>query len=456
MLNLSGFRVFRFISKYNNCTLFNSAAHKMTGSNRWQPPKGSSKRPLFVYNSLTNSKVEFVPETDSKVGWYSCGPTVYDVSHMGHARAYITFDIMRRIMRDYFKYNVQYVMNITDIDDKIIIGARQKYLLDLYVQEHGTLKSAAKVVADIEASLKIYSSDKTGGLFQVESTGDVEALLRTLSSDAATLSDWADKVGEKHSLYRKNLEQSLQALVAVKDATDDDSVQSAIRSASSILCPWLDKTKGEQVTDPAVFRDYAAFWEREFFKDMAALNVDRPDVLTRVSEYVPEIVDYIKKIIDNGFGYEANGSVYFDTVAFDDDPRHTYCKLKPTSKGNTKLLEEGEGALTSTVGKRHPNDFALWKAYKAGEPVWQSPWGPGRPGWHIECSVMAGDVLGSKLDIHSGGIDLCFPHHDNEIAQSEVRMLTIPFLDSSIFSQVIFHSLSRGLMPSYKAALICR
>ncbi len=120
--------------------------------------------------------------------------------------------------------------------------------------------------------------------------------------------------------------------------------------------------------------------------------------------------------------YESNGSVYFDTARFDKHPDHTYAKLEPWSAGNVKLLQEGEGDLTTGGSEKKNNtDFALWKKSKEGEPAWDSPWGKGRPGWHIECSAMAGDVLGENLDIHSGGIDLAFPHHDNEIAQSEAH-----------------------------------
>lgn len=129
---------------------------------------------------------------------------------------------------------------------------------------------------------------------------------------------------------------------------------------------------------------------------------------------------FLNKII--GYAYESASSVYFSTTKFDSAPGHHYCKLEPWSKGNTSLLTEGEGSLaTQNGGKTHPNDFALWKASRPGEPAWNSPWGPGRPGWHIECSAMAHAILGDKLDVHSGGIDLAFPHHDNEIAQAEVH-----------------------------------
>ncbi|KAG5725595.1 Cysteinyl-tRNA synthetase, partial [Termitomyces sp. T112] len=115
----------------------------------------------------------------------------------------------------------------------------------------------------------------------------------------------------------------------------------------------------------------------------------------------------------------AEGSVYFDTKSFDNAEGHNYAKLEPWSKGNRELLEDGEGALSKQSGSRSASDFALWKASKPGEPSWPSPWGSGRPGWHIECSVMASAIFGDNMDIHSGGIDLAFPHHDNEMAQSE-------------------------------------
>ena len=161
--------------------------------------------------------------------------------------------------------------------------------------------------------------------------------------------------------------------------------------------------------------------ENEFFKDCEALNIRLPTVVTRVSEYVPEIVAFIQQIIDNGFAYESNGSVYFNVIKYSQSGDHTYAKLSPTSFGNLELLKEGEGALTEEQSEKiNEQDFALWKKVKEGEPFWPSPWGNGRPGWHIECSAMAGAIFKEyPIDIHVGGVDLKFPHHDNEIAQSE-------------------------------------
>ena len=194
-------------------------------------------------------KDEFVPSDPNQVTWYSCGPTVYDESHMGHARTYVSFDILKRIMTDYFGFNVKLVMNITDIDDKII---------------------------------------------------------------------------------RKSLEEKIS------------------------------------------FEELSRRYETEFFDDMRRLNVSLPESITRVSEFVPEIVAFIQKIIENGYAYESNGSVYFDVKKYSNEPNHTYAKLEPTSVNNKEKMAEGEGVLTNseTSEKRGEADFALWKKSKEGEPKW--------------------------------------------------------------------------------------
>ena len=191
--------------------------------------------------------------------------------------------------------------------------------------------------------------------------------------------------------------------------------------ADEILLPYLDSLYKETIDtrDQTMFTDLTKSMEALFTEDMDNLNVLRPDVITRVTEYVPQIVSFVDRVVQKGFAYEAEGSVYFDIAAFE-KAGNTYARLRPDSRNDKSLQEEGEGSLSKNLGgKRGAGDFALWKKSKAGEPFWPSPWGDGRPGWHIECSVMASDVLGSRMDIHSGGIDLAFPHHDNELAQSE-------------------------------------
>merc|ERR1719215_1591227 len=156
---------------------------------------------------------------------------------------------------------------------------------------------------------------------------------------------------------------------------------------------------------------------------MENLGVLRPDVVTRISTYCDgRVQSFIERLEEMGVAYPASGGVYFDIEPFE-RRGYRYRKLVPAMCASAKEMEEGEGALAATDGdKKNPNDFALWKKSKAGEPAWESKWGPGRPGWHIECSVMATDINGEYLDIHAGGEDLKFPHHDNECAQSEAYL----------------------------------
>ena len=242
---------------------------------------------MKIYNTFTRRKEEFVSITEGKTLIYVCGPTVYNFIHIGNARPMVVFDTLRRYLH-YTGYDVKYVQNFTDVDDKIIHRAKE-----------------------------------------------------------------------------------------------------------------------ESVTAPEISERYI----REYFDDADALNVMRADVHPKVSEMIPDIIEFVQKLIDKGFAYEADGDVYFSARKFPE-----YGKL---SGQNIDDLEAGARIAVGEV-KRDPIDFALWKARKEPEEIgWESPWGTGRPGWHIECSTMAGRHLAPTIDIHCGGEDLQFPHHENEIAQSE-------------------------------------
>ena len=241
---------------------------------------------LIIYNTLTRKKEEFKPVEKGKVKMYVCGMTVYSDAHIGHARTYFAFDIIRRYF-EYKGYKVTYIQNITDVDDKIINAANKE---------------------------------------------GVDALE-----------------------YSKR---------------------------------FTDRCLG----------------------DLDTLGIRRADKYPKASETIPDMIDMTKKIIDNGYGYESGGDVYFSVEKFKD-----YGKLS-----GQKLENLMDGVrICSTDNKRNPFDFALWKSAKPGEPSWESPWGKGRPGWHIECSAMSSKYLGLPFDIHGGGMDLRFPHHENEVAQAE-------------------------------------
>lgn len=447
----------------------------------WFPPTQGMDVGLKVLNTLTGNMEPFVPGNGRRVLWYTCGPTVYDSCHMGHARAYLTFDILRRIMEDYFGYEVLYQINITDIDDKIILRSRRNKLLDNYEAKYSgdfvtVLKDCKHAIGEanqkltdglkkLQAPLPANSTGREADeraeqlktqllkVTQMVSTNAKVAIVENVQKSGAvtvlkTLVATATKLNLKFT-EGKEVKETVTAIrnaikdekqkdraagevfnVAPLESLDDElgalagaaesPVKALLAAANDQLGAELDKKLGSTITQHNVFMDHARKFEKEYMEDMSRLGVKDPDVLTRVTEYVPQIIAYIKVIIDKGLAYASNGSVYLSINDFKQQG-HSYRKLEPFS-GDTseEAMTESEGALAgSGTEKKNVNDFALWKASKPGEPEWDCPWGKGRPGWHIECSVVASDIMGSNMDVHAGGQDLKFPHHDNELAQSE-------------------------------------
>ncbi|KAI5295672.1 hypothetical protein KEM52_000606 [Ascosphaera acerosa] len=384
---------------------------------------------LQLHNSLTRSKVPFIPidPAGKKVTWYACGPTVYDDAHLGHARNYVSTDVLRRIMRDYFKFEVEFVMNITDVDDKIITRGRQQYLFREFRREHPAVDEQA--VETVREALRAYLAKNLplvdAGLEPAALSGAVaQAYADVLAGKAV---DGSDKAGDKEAKIKMHIRTATaaaDALATVAAVTAPTAAQSDAfyTHVQDVVLPHLDKLHG--ATIPAerheIFTELTKRYEARFMQDVRDLNCLDPDTVTRVTEYMPEIVRFVARIVEHGYGYvTSDGSVYFDIAAFEADG-NPYARLEPWNRNDSELQADGEGALTAkTAEKRSDADFALWKASKPGEPAWPSPWGKGRPGWHIECSAMASSTFGRHMDIHSGGIDLAFPHHDNELAQSE-------------------------------------
>ncbi|RYC65378.1 hypothetical protein CHU98_g840 [Xylaria longipes] len=373
---------------------------------------------IKVHNSLRpGPPVSFTPIEKGKISWYACGPTVYDHSHLGHARNYVSTDIIRRILLHYYGFDVKFVMNFTDIDDKIILRARRQRLLEIEKKKQYT---EAELTELGMAAFRAYAKSNLPKLLEGDD-GSLDLNNYASRRDAAygqvlaggTLTG-EGKPGDDEAKLKMHIGNMTSAVSAIGGSQ-------LYSGAEEILLPYFDSLYKESLdtSDQTIFTSLTQFMENEFTKDMDALNVLRPDVVTRVTEYVPQIASFVERVVEKGFAYEAEGSVYFDIGAFE-KAGNTYARLRPESRNDKALQEEGEGTLGKSLGgKRGPGDFALWKKSKPGEPYWPSKWGNGRPGWHIECSVMASDVLGSRMDLHSGGIDLAFPHHDNELAQSE-------------------------------------
>ncbi|KAL8645556.1 MAG: hypothetical protein Q9210_006642 [Variospora velana] len=397
----------------------------------WQPPPSPSPEdhiklpPLTIWNSLTRSKTPFIPldSKNKRVTWYVCGPTVYDDAHLGHARNYVSTDIIRRIMKDYFKFDVKFVMNITDVDDKIIVRGRQQHLLEEF-NDTARRKGTATVEDTCLAALKAYVAKNLPLLPKDIDPRDVSKQIdnyHDLILNGKALDGGSP--GDKEAKIKMHIKTVLVASAAMVSLKTGSILQGDFnKQVQDILLPYLDSLYGSTINanDHSIFTKLTKKFEDRFMEDVRALNCVDPDVVTRVTEYGQPIVDFVEKIKKNGFAYRtSDGSVYFDIGAFE-AANNSYARLEPWNRHDKDLQADGEGALTKkTSEKRSDADFALWKSSKPGEPSWPSPWGNGRPGWHIECSAMASDKLGSQIDIHSGGVDLAFPHHDNELAQSE-------------------------------------
>ena len=324
-------------------------------------------------------------------------------------------------MEGYFGFDVNFVMNITDVDDKIILAARQQHLLSQWLAKHkevdGEVRDTTKqaFAAYLKKNLPLLSEETTSESF-VE--GAEKAYGHVLQGKSAA--NDGTPPGDTEAKIKMHLNTARSAAEAQQQS--EPTLEDFAAKASGVLLPYIDSLEAHTVqgTDHAIFTKLTKKFESRFFEDMRSLNVKYPDELTRVIEYGPQIVAFVKQIQDNGYGYEHEGSIYFDTNAWEASGG-VYARLQPWNRNDQELQADGEGALSTkkTTFKHSGADFALWKASRQGEPSWDSPWGPGRPGWHIECSAMASDILGKQFDIHSGGIDLAFPHHDNEIVQSE-------------------------------------
>lgn len=388
----------------------------------WRPPLPASADsglpPLRIWNSLTKEKDAFVPidRKGKAVSLYACGVTPYSDTHLGHIRNYTTLDIVVRLLKDYFGFDVNFVMNVTDVDDKIIKQARQRHLLTefkmgaLIVNENKTLKNDHSLE---DKALRTYMEKNLGSYREQDAVQIHGNVTKELSSVDVLTDDQA-----KTRMYANTVLGASRALEAKRNAAEPSKGDAD--NLDDVLMPYLDATVSFDASDNSIFQKFARHFEDRFWEDLRSMNCLPVSSVTRVTEYVPQIVAFITKIQQNGYAYTvSDGSVYFDILAFERDGNQ-YPRLEPNSRNDEGRQADAEGSLTKqTSEKRSKSDFALWKASKAGEPSWPSPWGNGRPGWHIECSAMASDKLGKQFDIHSGGIDLKFPHHDNELAQSE-------------------------------------
>lgn len=304
---------------------------------------------------------------------------------------------------------------------QIILRGRQQHLLEEFLDSAKRRDTSISVADTFLAALKAYISKNLPLIPEDTSPSEVPSQVEThygLILGGGSLG--SDASGDKEAKIKMHIKTVISASNAVTSLNKTSQVSPS--EVHDVLLPYLDSLYGSSIdaNDHSIFIKLTKKFEDRFMEDVRALNCLDPDEVTRVTEYGAQIVDFVKKVLDNGFAYTtSDGSIYFDIQAFE-AANHNYARLEPWNRNDKGLQADGEGALTKkTTEKRSDSDFAVWKASKPGEPSWPSPWGNGRPGWHIECSAMASDKLGSQIDIHSGGIDLAFPHHDNELAQSE-------------------------------------
>lgn len=303
--------------------------------------------------------------------------------------------------------------------------ARQQYLLNKFKSKHQRLDANLLDFANSAFHEYLYKNLKElpQDLQLEQFDNDVASTYRNVLDGKSLSGDGPS--GDKEAKIKMHIKTAGMAAKTLQQAKTDMNIEGFYNALDDVLVELLDR-EGKKDVDPnhyTIFTDLTQRYERRFFEDVGALNVLPPDVITRVTEYVPQIVKYIEQIEDKGFAYATQGGdVWFDITAFE-KAGCNYARLEPWNANNQELQADGEGALVNKASKRSTGDFALWKRSKEGEPSWPSKWGAGRPGWHIECSVMASDIFETSstksIDIHSGGIDLAFPHHDNEIAQSE-------------------------------------
>lgn len=315
-------------------------------------------------------------------------------------------------------------MNITDVDDKIILAGRKRYLYKQYQAQHRYISDA--VLSDVFEAWQLFVYKRLPRFKPGMQLDPAKFPVDVLDLYGDVLKGQSLEVGGKPGdreakikMYIRDAENTAKALTSdLKNLTPIAFYE----LAKDPMCDKLDADLASSIKggDHHIFKELTDEYENRFWKDMDDLNVRRPDEITRVTEFGDQIAKYVETIVDHGYAYKtSDGSVYFDIKAFE-AAGNPYARLEPWNRNDKSLQADGEGALSQkTSGKRSDADFALWKASKMGEPSWPSEWGPGRPGWHIECSVMASETLGKQMDIHSGGIDLAFPHHDNELAQSE-------------------------------------